>query len=375
MNRNSVMKVILLFIIIAQSTLMSAGQLNADSQQDDEVFYWFPSGLYRFYTHLDVISIRESESYQAFSSVLDVNETYSEDSKLPPFLRGKSNSYTSAVLLQEKYKKSEGWTAFLKKSPREQMELGEKGRIPKPVVSNDQLIVWRFDDLDILIKGALDNGELSETGDMIMDKPVFSSRNEEMEEIRYAYATFTQELLSAEKIRNLVAMVAAGHGQEMNLLENETNVDLVDIIPNLGSFWTITNMYHDQQRLIDALERSGAPQQRVDEMREDLEDGFRFLATSWLLDDGIVQRYVFSYGDKNHPDTEIELFRGSTGPGGEERDKWLEMMEQRRVDETSGNLRIVSITYDKELLVAYKASREASLRQMEELDKQRQEKK
>jgi hypothetical protein len=246
MSGRTIKRCVLLALFIVTTAGACLPQLNAAQKSSaiEELFTWFPIGDYRAFTYVDLAGLERAETYIVFDTYFKASDLLFDDRLIPPHLKGQYNVKIGAAIAQARYKKGESWVDFAKKSYEEQKELAKKGEIPKPVENDDYLVVWQFDDLDSLIKEALKNGEIDTTEEVILDRQVYAFSTPPMSGMRYAYATLTQEFLTASKPENLRAMIAAGMGLELNLLDNEANLDLIDLIPHLGQFWTITNHYY-----------------------------------------------------------------------------------------------------------------------------------
>ncbi len=341
-----------------------------ESKSAEEIFRWFPIGIYRVYLHLDKAGMELEDSYPLFEANFNLIEIIYMDEWKPPSMRGMYYSETSASLVQEKYKKGEGWVAFSRKPHEKQKELLLKGEYPKPSVSNDFLQVWCFEDLDTLVAKALKNGEMDTTGERIYGRHVYSFSTPRTDGPNFAYATETQEMLVARKLENLKAMVAAGYGLEMNLLDHELNADLVDIIPHLGQYWKITNTWPSKTRSLEVAMRNGATKENLDRTLDDREKGERFVAYGWKLDDRIIEQWVLVFGDPDYPDNDLDLLPKMTNPLSEQAREFERLRGVKRFDENYDNMKITNILYDTELLAAHKEMTEAREKIQKEKEEQ-----
>ena len=369
------MKRILFVTAILMALLFWAAPAAAqESSSTEELFSWFPIGQYRAYKHVDRAALESSEAFPVLSWNFNVPYMMYKDEKLPPSLRDSYNSETSATICQEKYKKGEGWVVFSRKPREEQEELLKKGECPQPSERDDLLTVFSYDDLDSLIALALKNGEIDTTGELVLERPIYSYSTPATGGIRYAYATATQEFLTASKPQNLRAMIAAGHGLELNLLDEESNVGMLEIIPHLGQYWKITNSRVGKLRDLERDKIGGVSEEVVDWMQDRIDNGTQLAGYSWKVDDTLTEMVVFLNGDPEH--FEARMIQKPL-PGTKIRDDTPEYVKtyasakgKRTVEEFSADdrIRIVSCIYDEELLVEHKKSMEAD----EELKKQRE---
>ena len=348
----------LLIKAIVLMLLLPALSFPHEEVETSEIFRWFPIGIYSSYKHFERAEMERAELYPVFESNFNIPYMMYKDRMLPPSLRDRYTSETAAGLFQEKYKKGEGWMQFFNKSREKQKELLLKGERPQPAVKNDLLVVWRYDDLDSLIAEALKSGEISETGEVILERPVYSYYTEEYTGPRYAYATATQEFLSADKPENLRAMIAAGLGLELNLLDHETNAELVDVIPGLGQFWKITNKYPSRIRTIEHLKQSEAPQEQIDFWLDRIERGWQFHGYVWNIDSQIVMSLFHVFGDPEHPESKMPpcFYNAETDYGRE----YNAVLKTKALEESYDTMRIVHFVFDEELLAAYKKMKEAA---------------
>lgn len=216
--------------------------------------------------------------------------------------------------------------------------------------------VWRFSDLDTILKSALKRGEIDAIGESMFDRPIYRFRTEVTDSECFAFATITQEFLTATKLENLKLMIDAGYGQEMNFLDYEENAKLIDIIPMLGQYWTIAYGPLSARKQFEYMEKRGFPEEKLDEIRDLMENGLLFSFDTLILSDQIVKKSIYMYKSDD-----LDKYGGAGVPKPknyplipEPRRTYVMLNDKRKKCEADGNLEMVTVVYDEELLEAQK---------------------
>ncbi len=332
----------------------------------EEIFAWFPSGSYTALKHADLERARAGKGWEAsqeMQAAIAEISNYSTMNWLPLSFRESCNSYTMAEPLRVKIDKS----AF--------EDLSEGSR-PRPFLSRRaHLCVYRFDSLPDLVKGALEAGEISDTGLSYRGLKVFSygGINYIGERTKmFAAAAFGLEWLVAEDLDSLRLMIATGLQSHSSILDEDVMADLLEIIPDLGEAWSIgiPGPYSKLQQ--EYYLRNGQTEEDLKEWREeDLRQPIYYFSTIFFAD-GYTQETIHWYVDEERAaGGKSHTFSQRPSKDDEEREHKKLMIERQTV-EVVGNLCIITTVYDQELI---EATVKYDLAQAEYWKKQEQEKK
>jgi len=374
--RLSVIHFLLTIAILSNNSLVAQERLSTD-----EIFAWFPMGYYEQITHSDEAELAQQETYPIYKEKFDGVYRMFYFGDLPSSLQEGIESVTSATLLRlrvSKYADAEdGRKTALPGRPG---RMGFAAQVGDKTVrlegAGDRLYVYRYADLDSLIKKALDAGEIEIAGTRIADRSVYRLRAKDyagQENEYFAYATVTQELLVAGRAANLRAMVEAGLGHEMGLLNEPDNAELIEIVPELGQRWQVSGLRHQWKLLAEKMREAGADDARMADFEErHLEKGERYFIQAWELGETILKKDISICGDEETARQYAEVKKSSyTRPLGNDRKliDYAAQMEKSIKIVIEGNTSVLTINYDDKLLQAAKDSREARKRAYEEMRK------
>ena len=349
----------------------------------EEILGFFPYGSYSEVEHIDSAAMARGEAYPQYLEFLANSPFGSDEPVLPPSLAGQFYSWTTGQLMRMKSKKISDFNIVVgdekPKTDKDVEEVSEdeekepSTKLPEgtqiSVMQNvgDLLGVYRFEALDLLIEEALKNGEIEPTGYAIDERPIYSFRapgeGEGEERVRYAYAMPTGEFLTAERIRNLGAMVEAGMGRDMNILDDEDFVRILAMLPDLGQKWRAVCTAAEMKMIAERMRRSGEDEERAKRMEDWAERGARLHVETTLIGEQITEREYEVYGDEDYAKElfengqTTEAFVGNEFP--EEVYKHQDNLKAAQKKELLDNMIVTTIVYDRKLLESAKAFNDA----------------
>jgi len=338
-----------------------------EAQSLGEILQWIPLADFRDLVHYDRAAAEKAQAYAAFveGDFPGSHSYYIDERRLPPGLRGCFTSVTSVLLVD-----TEGeWEPSLYDDP--DLELPEDTKLyvefQRTYRIDDVIRVWRFPDLDSLIKQAVKRGELAESGERAYGRPVYTLRREpggagegDPGSARFAYATESRELLTAGKLESIKRMAAAGRGLALSLMDDEVIGQFSAVYQDAGQFWSLTNDYSMKKAAMLILLAEGYPEDKIDEFEERMENGVVFSFHTYLLGERIVEKSIYFYGSDEFD--KYSRVRGLKSQPSPVTDEVLTahalMLERKRKCEVIGNTEIVTTVYDDELLESRKRLKE-----------------
>jgi hypothetical protein len=169
------------------------------------------------------------------------------------------------------------------------------------------MAVFRYSNLDEQITQVLERNYISPTRIKLFDRPVYSYKPKEGNEL-FLYATSTGELLMATNKRVVVAMVRAGMGGVLGILDEETLADLPYIIPE-SPLWAVLTNVHEKHMEIDRLRDKGEEESKLEAREEKLEGSAQFTIATIELDKDIIYRETLIFTDSEAAE---EAFRNDS---------------------------------------------------------------
>jgi len=333
--------------------LSAASILTPQTADAEHVLHWFPLGTYMAIAHRNLYELENAESFARFEEYLAPALEHVV-SYLPASLRQSVLSYTSALLHKLKRIRSDEIAGL----PEVEGEVEWH--------TSDRLRVYQYADLDPLIEQALAAGELSETEAVRDERPIYKSAAVGDEE-RFYYATITQELLVAGSLRNINLMIDSGLGLDLNITDDKYYVDLVEIVPDLGSNWVISFSFWTTLDRLERLRAEGRSSASLRPLEEKLRRDERFRVISWHFEDEVCCRYIHIFGDADFAE---ERFNS----GGcfieqyafvDEIEEFNASARERRTEEIEGKVITYTVRYDEELFAKMAAAGAAAQRHKE----------
>ncbi|HUX08338.1 MAG TPA: hypothetical protein VMX35_13615 [Acidobacteriota bacterium] len=382
---------------LALALVVSFGMAVAGQERPraDNILRWFPYGYYSHIEHRDDTLMQQGEAWQLFKDFLDRPDPFSGAAALPPSLKDGIEARTTAQLLRLKQRMlnssdledlftEEDEPEEKNEEAGEEKEAGEKERpssIPEGMTFTfmenvgDRLGVYRYELLDPQIEEALRASEIVDMGRRINERPIyrFSSRDESGDKGAFAYATAGGELLTAGRLRNLALMVAAGTGQEMNILDSEDYLDLIVLVPELGQQWRAICHRAMQKSMLEEMERKGGDQDTIEQRRESLERGSRLSINTTDVGEQITERDIEVYLDEETAKATLDIsIRREIAIGNtpDEMKEHQQNVKAARKIEQVDNLVVTTIVYDRKLLESAKASNDALQKMIDQAQKE-----
>ena len=356
------------FVFSALLLAVLSGVSSAQEVQSlGEILQWIPLADFRDLAHYDRAAAEGAQAYAAFveCDFPGAHSYYIDERRLPPGLRGCFTSVTSVLLVD-----TEGeWEPSLYDDL--DLELPEDTKLyvefQRTYRIDDVIRVWRFPDLDSLIKQAVKRGELAESGERAYGRPVYTFRREpggaregDPGSARFAYATESRELLTAGKLESIKRMAAAGRGLALSLMDDEVIGQFSAVYQDAGQFWSLTNDYSMMKTGLMVLDAEGYPKEKIDEFEERMENGVVFSFHTYLLGERIVEKFIHFYGsDEFDKYSVVSRMRSQPHPGSDEvHTAHALLLERKRKCEVVGNTEVVTTVYDDELLESRKRLKE-----------------
>lgn len=416
MKRALTISVALLFLVLN----VSWGQ---EAETADSIFKWFPQGSYLSMNHRNFASLKLGKAYPLYEkyvqqtggviigddekkkpeksdkavkslkkiafSIHEGGFYFGLDSKLPKqFEEGLLSSTKARYSIFEKVENIEE----LHDIQEQNKESGKKSSTTmimmaeatskdgeEPAVSNMTIMmdngatmtVHRFLNLAENIDAALKEGTLVRTGKKIAGKPVYSFANQEKGDRSaklFAWTTPENELLVCDNLKLLREMIKAGNGDTMRLLDDEDYVDLVQLLPDLGSSWSLSASGKTRKQFEKELDSSDLTSEQRDRRKEENEKRELLSISSWKVTDKLIKaKYqVFHTNDAaelakvndktSEPDIASMFMSDSNDPAMTE---YTNMIKERTQKEVNGNIFVNSVVYDEQLFKAKERANEA----------------
>ena len=260
------MKIILSTIIAVISGCCSLGAQEIPVL--DDLFQWFPEGKYESVEHLNLADIRENE---AFLKYCQENELICKSmvamKSLPDQLVAEFESVTSMKRVK---------ILVYKGKERRPMAVGDVSTLYQAgdqwystISSGQWLLVYRFQDLDTLLKPLIKDGYFQAYGKKLFDRDVYQMQCYSLDGKfdRFYYATPGNELLVAPDYKTILKMIGAGYGTELSILADFPFPRVRDYLPISGQWWKLVNHQPHNKAKLAKMEK--------DEVAEDILDLFR----------------------------------------------------------------------------------------------------
>jgi hypothetical protein len=350
--------------------LISLTALCQEKPSAEGLLRWFPYGTYSMITHKDEARLAKASAYPAYVGIVrQPAPEWDYSGPLPPSLRNGVESYTNANLTKVK----------ISKIPADEEAKPERGFGGITLLADageytyqlsgvgDTLWVFRYADLDTLIKNAFESGEIEQTEISVDNRPIYFYRTKDpagKECVFYAYSTLEQELLLAPEIEQLRRMIDAGMSRDMNLLDNADYADLIDLAPELGQEWSFSTMVVFLKILVKQLEKDGVEEEYQNHMKAGIGRTTQYNVTSWEVGDRIVMREIMLFGDEEVAKGSME--RLSAPPRqGMNLDEFTLKTNQAVKYKVDGKILIGELIYDDDLLAAAVQAKKDRIAQME----------
>jgi hypothetical protein len=312
----------------------------------EELFYWFPSGSYNFICHADLKKAKAGKGWVAAEEMKDASEeisSYNSKNWLPTSFKELCTSYTMAEPLKVKIDKG----AF-EDIPRD--------RRPRTFLARRaNLCVYRFDSLPSMIKNALKSGEISDAGVSYRNFQIFSYEgiNYGGERTKmFATSAFGLEWLVAEDLNFLRLMIATGLQVNPCILDDDTMADIMEIIPDLGETWMISESRPYIELQQEYYLRNGETEEDLKAWREEVMQQPVYTFSTSYFADNYSEREIRWFIDEEHAAQGTRITFSQRPSKDDNEKEYKKLLVQRQSTEVVGNLCIITTVYDQKLIDA-----------------------
>lgn len=293
-----------LALVLALSLICSPIALPQEKLSAEDILRWFPLDMIEAIEHINRDSLLKAQSYKTFkyfaTSGSDALEFFHSHLPIPERFQATWHSATFALKVRifvYEFKKGMKIGDSKRYAGGARLDnVGDKTYVAES--TGNYLGVYRYDDLDSLIKIADKEGVIQSTGIVFDKRKVFTSggkakkRNVKL----FLYPSVFQELLVCENLELLKRMIASGYGQESNILEEQMFVELSDMVPSLGPRWSWNTPQYKSEIIYTRAEKDGISLDEIEKSRR-----------SWLI--GSEQWWITSHElSKNYTRKEIRSF-------------------------------------------------------------------
>ena len=315
---------------------------NQTDQEETDPFAWLPLGDYAHLSSADYKAIRQFSDREYYPHIAEM--AFDEGREpLPGILREGIERKIHCRLM--KYKLA-----------RERIKPEHPDWIKVLTVENIGAYVWIYvySALDPLIEECVSAGICESTGHLLSGRPVYTFRAAGREEMLFAWATPTQELLVAGEEVCIWGMYQAGMRLDLSILDGEDYLDLFEMAPDLGQKWSGTIELVRQRESLERLIANNAPDEIVESAKEAMKNGRRYsIVSQHYGEENVVVRKIDVFGDE---DFAKEVFAerqkvdmSSTGLPEEEATYFAREAEATEF-KLEKSLIVSEIAYDAELL-------------------------
>lgn len=245
----------------------------------DEVFNRLPLGSYGIIVHYDIQRFCAGKAYSKYSQHLQFPMNQIKKANLPSILGEEYESVTSAKMVKSK-------VVNLKKKK------GNQGGVSR-IINNvgDQLWIFRYSALEPLMEEAISAGKIVPTG-LTIDSRMVYKLNTPKNKDNYLYATVTNELLIAGRIDSLEAMVNAGTGLDLNILDDGYMAEVIDYIPGFGDFWVLMPVRYGPMEQLERYRSEGRSEEVLKKVESYIEHNPLFRIHSWTIDNKVYFKEI-----------------------------------------------------------------------------------
>ena len=293
-------------LIVSVFLAVSAPQ---DVPKAEDLLRWFPDGTYDAVSHVDIEKFRALKGGELVGERLSpaVMAERSGDS-LPLSFFKKYKSITLAHLVKYELAEDEtlGETGKAEEGRRERLspieisfEDADGNRVFRRFSEGGaDLFVFRFDDLEGLVKAAVKSGEISATDILLYEVRIYSYISRDGEET-YLYPADFEELLVASSLHDLKSMVEAGYGVSPAMVENPDFAEFEDVFPSLGCIWINRDSALRFRLQYRAADKLGAPEALLKVYKKKLDAVAPMDILSWNFGDHVTELWVRVYEDED----------------------------------------------------------------------------
>lgn len=286
----------------------------------EELMRWFPEGSYSEVIHFDRDLFLRSCPKELLRNYAQAARQLFPAGKgiLPDSMVDRFESVTTAVKGEARFKNN-----YIITAGGEIKQVNRKCAIV--VEANDRyygawmatrsLRVYRFADLETLVKNAMKLGEINVFEERINKHPVYVCRPGGTDGELYAFATPTQEFLVAEDPDVLKAMVQAGMLGGSAIFSGTDLSGLIEVSSDLGYFWKFWTPNALIGMTLNYLYKKDPASPSIKPLEDQLDADVQCIVEDyrWNIDGNRVQRTSVIFGNENRVGEEYRLIKQGKG--------------------------------------------------------------
>jgi hypothetical protein len=398
MNRKSLL--CLPFILIVTAFNLAFAQ---EVQRAEDILRWFPQGEYRVIAHQDDELLASSKACDEFRGYFGgwLENSDPEGNKISEdgapgitrgsaFLLGAPGSLDENItLLPESLREGVisstygGWVKILQEQRKEgsTVELidekseGGKTGAKGVLVSSDtdlNVAVFRYLDLDSVIKKALKDGYLTDTGKKISGATVYTFSSDHPHSKRAAYFAWispTNELLVSNHRGYLRAMIDTGSGENPSILDDDAFIELTRLVPDLGALWRAYPYAKTREKIIEHYKQADMDSEQRNARIEEEEKGVQLKVDTWRVEGQVINQIYEIYFNSTHAEEAMAKARARGSRTMKEApafDALMLLLKERMKLEVQSNFFISTLVYDAKLAEALNKASLDVIRHMEQ---------
>ena len=294
--------------------------LSQEKQSLEELLCWLPAGDYSEIVHFDKETFLKTCPEDTYKTYVLAGKDLIPTGKefLPNSLVGQFDSVTSASLVELGLKH-----AGIVKENGERRTINRKSayvfeannRIFGSWLPSERLSIYRFTDLDTLVRSAREKSEIEALPDMFDMRPVYAYRPSGKNDLLYGFATPTQEFLVAGDLITLKKMIRAGYTNDLPIFRSIDLNALLEFSSDSCYLWRFR--YHAvlYKMVFDYLMQQDPNSPSMEETTKRLETGLQSALDfySWDTNGNRFQRTVLDFGDDETARKDFELLSQNYG--------------------------------------------------------------
>jgi len=296
--------------MIARAILVSLCVAQAAFAQEkpglEELLCWFPDAVYHRIEHFDKEAYLQNcpgEIYHDYVKT-GIGLLPTGEDHLPPSLVDQYYSQTSAAVGKLGFKDAgfvteDGeWQTINRKCA---YVIEANGRLYGIWVPHKWLRVYRFADLDTLVRQACERGEMEARSDGIDKRPIYDFRPKGSETQHFGFATPNQEFLVAEDLNDLKRMIRTGKSNNLPLFQILDLIDLMDVSSDPGYLWSFKSSISVLNRVLEYLYQVDPKSPSIEKLEILIDTGPRHVINQyrWDRDGNMVQLTITCYGNED----------------------------------------------------------------------------
>ena len=287
-------------IVLATALLVFTVSLSfvQEKQQAEDILRWFPKDIYEDIYHFDRIALKKAENYEKNKDFGFSSASLTESKvPLPDTLKLNYESVTAAKKVRLRVYKKSG-RPRKKRDNESWIQIGNAVYVAR--ITGEWLGVYRFKDLDPLIKDNVQKGILAPTSDSFFKRSIYkcTSRYPARKTTFFLYPSSFQELLVCSDVSLLKRMIVAGHGEEDSFLDEQRYVGVRNLIFANAHSWNWRSFTESNLAILAKASEFGRNQELAKNNLEFLEQDLQWLLQCYILEDDPVFREIRYFGSE-----------------------------------------------------------------------------